>query len=184
VPELTESTEMIDELIMDSVKRGETVRGSPRWHSRVGMSTLVMALLTAIGSLLTGMTAHETLLERTEEIIAVATCQGNRTTVEVLKSKHELQGSLGETPDKNELARISAYEAEAIELEANARLDEDDTQSVAYPHLIFAVAVTLLAIGTSLSGMAIITGQKVLWYVGIVFGIFGAIGLGAGIVMM
>ena len=182
--ELNESTETSTEFIMDSVKEDRAERDTPTWHSWVGMSTLLMALLTAIGALLAGISAHEALLERTEEIIAVATCQGDRATIEVLKSKHEIQRNLGETPDLAEVAQIQAYEAEVAKLEGEARRDEEIVQSIIYPHIVFAIAVTLLAVGTSLGGMAIILEQRLLWYAGIVFGLVGAIGVVTGVAMM
>ena len=182
--ELGESTELTNELIMDSVKGDEAERRPPTWHTWVAMTTLLMALLTAIGALLAGITAHEALLERTEEIIAISTYQGNRATVEVLKAKHEILIRLGDTPDKAETAQIKANETEMLDLGRTATRKEVSVQSVVHPHLIFAIAVTLLAVGISLSGMAIILEQRWLWYVGMVLGVVGSIGVGTGIAMM
>lgn len=184
MPELNESTEMTNELIMDSVKGDEAERELPKWHSWVGLSTLLMATLTAVGALLSGYTAHEALLERTEEIIAVSVSQGVQVSVEVLKSKHEILTSVGSTPDKAEIAEIQAYDNKVEALNDEIDRDETSVRSVMHTHLVFAIAVTLLAIGISLSGMAIIVEQRLLWYAGIVFGIIGAIGLGIGIVLM
>ena len=182
--ELNESTELANELIMDSVKEGEIEGKTSAWHNWVAFSTLLMALLTALGALLAGITANEALLSRTEEIIAISTCQGNRAAVEVLKAKHEILISLGETPDEAEIAQIKSYEAEMAELEDEVDRDEAWIQLFIYPHFIFAIAVTLLAVGTSLSGMAIIIDHKLLWYAGMVLGVVGSIGVVVGIVVM
>ena len=184
MPELNESTEVTTELVMDSVKEDAKDRESPQWHSWVALSTLVMALLTAIGALLAGITAHEALLERTEEIINIATCQGESTRVAVLKAKHDILFSLGETPDKAEVDQIQAYESEITALDAGARQTEEIIQSTVYPHFIFALAVTILAVGTSLCGMAIIIEKRLLWLIGLIFGIVGTAGVGTGLVMM
>jgi len=184
VPELNDSTELTNELIMDEVKEDKAERDPPTWHTWVAMSTLLMASLIAIGALLAGITAHEALFDRTEEIIAVSTSQGARIAVEVLKTKHEILISMGETPAKAEIAQIQPYDTEVAELQYEVNRDEAIVQSAIHTHLVFAIAVTLLAVGISLSGMAIILDSKLLWYAGMVFGVVGAMGVGTGIVMM
>lgn len=182
--ELGESTELANELAMDSMKRDEAEWTPNKWHTWVAMSTLLMALLAAVGALLAGITAHEALLYRTEEVIAISIVEGSQVCVEVLKAKHEILISLGEMPDEAEIAQIQAYDTKVAEFAKEAAREEASAQKAIHPHLIFAIAVTLLAVGTSLGGMAIILDQKLLWYTGMVFGVVGTIGVSAGVVML
>lgn len=179
--EFNESTELAAELTMESVKEDEKSENAPRWHKWVSATTLLMALLSAVGAMFAGITAHEILLDRTEEIVALTTSQGDRLAIQVLKNKHEILISRGEVPDETELAQIVVFEAEVEELEREAERDEAGVQSSGRLHLIFAISATILAIGISLSGMAIIIGQRLLWYSGMIFGAVGAIGVGLGI---
>lgn len=182
--EIYESTELATDLTMESTKVDEEVGGAHRWHRWVSVTTMLMALLSAVGAMLAGITAHEILLDRTEEIVAISRSQGDRLAIEVLKNKHEILISRGETPDEAELAQIQVFKAEVEELEMEAKRDEEGVQSSGRLHLIFAISVTLLAIGISLGGMAIIIEEKLLWYAGIGFGVVGSAGVVAGVVMM
>jgi len=181
VPELNESTEMTNELIMDSVKGDEAEREPPRWHSWVAITTLLMATFIAFAALMAGITAHEALLHRTEEVMAVSIRESDRLNVAVLKAKHDILISQGEKPDTIELMQVQMYERSATEFAEKTSRYEDKVQALVIPHLAFSIAVTLLSVGIALSGMAIIVEHQLLWYIGIVFGIGGIIGLGTGI---
>ena len=49
----------------------ELGEGVPSWYRGVALTILALSVVTATAALLAGMTAHETLLDRTEEIIDV-----------------------------------------------------------------------------------------------------------------
>jgi len=184
VSELDESTELAAELVLESLEQDGEQKKAHRWHKFVAMSTLLMAMLTAVGALLAGITAEEALFERTEEIIEFTILEGDRVEVEVLKAKHEILTSLGEIPDETDIKKIQAYEAEIDELEITTANEDVVILSMMNSHLMFAIAVTLLSVGITMSGMSIIVEQKWLWIAGFVFAIAGAIGVGIGILTM
>jgi hypothetical protein len=80
--------------------------------------------------------------------------------VEVLKAKHEILISLGESPEEAELDAILAFEAEIKEKRSEILQEEFLARTFGQTHLIFAVSVTLLAVGISLSGMSVVIEQK------------------------
>lgn len=182
--EFGESAELVDELVMESVKEEEAGHKGPRWHRYVALSSLVLALLTALGGLLAGMTAHEALLERTKEIIEVSRLEGDLVRVDVLRAKHEILASLGEPVDPAEVAQIQAFEEEAAELASEAGREEEQAQATGYVHLVLAIAVTVLSVGITLGGMAIVVEEKRLWLAGMGIGAVGVVGLAFGIVLM
>ena len=182
--EIGESTELVEELILEAVKEDEAGHRSPRWHRYVALTSLVLALLTALGGLLAGMTAHESLLERTREIIDISRAESDRISVEVLQAKHEILASLGEAVDPAEIALIQTYEEEEAELAMEAALGEAKTQVIGYTHLVLAIAVTVLSVGITLGGMAVVVEERSLWIAGIAIGLVGTVGLAFGIVMM
>ena len=182
--EIGESSELVDELFLESVKEDEGAHRGPRWHRQVALSSLVLALLAALGGLLAGITAHESLLERTQEVIAVSRLEGDRVSIEVLRAKHEILSSLGEPVPSAEIARIEAYEEEARELGREATLEEVQARITDYAHLVLAVAVTVLSVGITLGGMAVVVEEKWLWAAGMAIGSVGTLGLAWGIVGM
>ena len=182
--EISESSELVEELVLESVKEDKGGHKAPKWHKRVALTSLVLALLTALGGLLAGMTAHEALLERTKEIIDISRVEGDRVSVEVLRAKHEILASLGEAVDPVEVALIQAYEEEEADLIIEAALEEAETQLTGYTHLVLAIAVTVLSVGITLGGMAVVVEEKALWLTGLVIGTVGTLGLALGIVMM
>jgi hypothetical protein len=58
--------------------------------------------------------------------------------------------------------------------------EESLVRETTHAHLVFAVAVTLLSIGITLGGMAIIARQRFLWIIGLVFGLAGAVSVALG----
>lgn len=178
--ELGESTELVSELVMETTHQGEGGQSS-RWHKLVALSTLVLALLTAAGALLAGITAHEAVLERTKQAIEVSILEGDRLTVEILKSKHEMLAVMGHSPDPNEVALIEANEEQIADLLEETAREEGQVQEASSAHLILAIAVTILSVAITLCGMAVVLDTKWLWFGGLVFGLAGAIGLAIGI---
>lgn len=184
MPKLGESTEVANDLVVDQVIDRFTDRKASDEKSGVVLSALLMAVLAAFGALMAGISAQEALLTRTDEAMAVSIRENDRLSIEVLKAKHDILVSLGETPDAVELAQVATYERQATEFADKTSHEEKRVQALILPHLVFSVAVTLLSVGIALNGIAIVTEKKFLWFVGIAFGLFGAIGISAGIVIM
>jgi len=182
--ELPESVETAEDFITDVLETQEVGDGHPRWHKHVALTTLVLALLTALGAMLAGMSAHQAMIDRTQEIIEVNSFEGDRNYVETLKVKHEILTALGETPDQAEITTIAAIEEEMLELEIKTFGDESLVNTTTKAHHIFAIAVALLSLGTALCGMSIIVNQKYLWGVGLLFGTIGTAGVGLGVLGM
>lgn len=181
---LPESVETAEDFITDGMDSQEVGHGHPRWHKHVALTTLVMALLTALGAMLAGMSATQSLIQRTQEIIEVDSLEGDRIYVETLKSKHEILTALGETPDQAEIATIAAIEEEILLLKIKRVGDESLVKTATKGHHIFAIAVALLSLSTALCGMSIIVNQKYLWGAGLLFGAIGTAGVGLGVLGM
>jgi hypothetical protein len=183
VSEIGESAELIDELFMESVKADKAKPKSPAWYRQVALSSLVLALLTALGGLLAGVTGQEVLLKRTQEIIELSRLEGDRVSVEVMKAKHEILVSLGQARDPGEIALVRAYEEQERELGRDARREELQVQAVDHANNVLAIAVTVLSVGITLSGMAVVVEEKRLWLAGLIIGAGGVLALALGIVM-
>ena len=178
-----ESAELANELFIKT-KQDQNTAQTKRWHKQVALSTLIFAMLAALGGLLSGITASESQLEKTEEIIDLTVLEGDRVSVEVLKAKNEILLSLGEVPDEAELAAIRDFEAEIAEKQEEVIREETLANIAGQTHLVFAISVAILAAGISLSGMAVVVSEKWLWVIGLIVGALGSIGIFWGISTM
>ena len=184
MPEEAASTELATELVLEEIEANKPASQIAQWHKLVALSTLILALFAALGGLLSGITAHESNLEKTQEIISLTVLEGDRVSVEVLKAKHDILISLGEVPDEAEIQAIQEFEEEIADKRAEATQEEGLAQAFGQTHLVFAVSVTLLAAGISLSGMSVVVSEKWLWAVGLFIGGLGSLGIVLGIISM
>jgi hypothetical protein len=115
MPEEFELSELVNELAMEQLEHDDGESGERNWHRKVALWTLVLALLTALGWFLSGITSHEAQLEKTEEIINLTILEGDRVSIEILKAKHDLLISKGEPPDASEVEEIRLFEEEIAE---------------------------------------------------------------------
>lgn len=146
----------------------------PEWFRGVAFTILVLSVVTAVAALLAGMTAHETLLDRTEEIIDISIAETDKLTAELLRAKHDLQTALGHPVSAAEAEQIESLEAEAQRLEAEAAAAEDAALDSTADHLLFAIAATIAAIAIAVTGLAPIVHQRWLWTAG---GLVGALAI-------
>jgi hypothetical protein len=163
--EYGESAELAADLALEDISEGV-----PSWYRGVAFTILVLSVVTATAALLAGMTAHETLLDRTEEIVDVSIAETDQLTIEILRTKHELQIALGQPPDPVEVAEIERMEAEAERYAEEAAAAEASALGAASNHLLLAIAATVAAIAIAVTGLAPIVIQRWLWIVGIVIG--------------
>ena len=182
--ELMETTDAAQLATIEAIESEEVGERQLRWHKQVALSTLVMALLAALGALLAGITANEALLETSKQILQVSYLEGDRVYSETLKAKHEILIALGEAPDPAEARTVVEFEAEMRELEVGAAREAMLASSAGRVHLVFATAVTLLSLGITLGGISVIVEHKLLWVAGILFGAAGAAGVGLGVLTM
>jgi hypothetical protein len=163
--EYGESGSLAAELALEDISEGV-----PSWYRGVALTILVLSVVTALSALFAGMTAHETLLDRTEEIIDVSIAETDQLTIEILRSKHELRSALGQPVDEAEVAEIDRMEAEAVAFDKEAEEAEASALSAASDHLLLAIAATIAAIAIAVTGLAPIVFQRWLWFAGIAIG--------------
>jgi len=181
---LESSTEQTRDLVVEEIDSQLGERIVPKHHTKIALTTMLMALLAAFGALMAGISAQEALIDRTAEIIDVNVKESDRLAIDILKAKHEILISLGEKPDPIEVEQIAKYTREATIRAQKAMAEENIVQSLALPHLIFAVSVTLLSVGIALNGIAMVMDHRMLWLIGVILGILGVIGLVGGVLLM
>ena len=181
--ELEETAEFAKDLIREELlKDGEEEKY--RWFDKVGLSATIMALLVAVGALLASYTSDELMIERTEEILEISYMEADRIDIELLKTKHAILLSLGESVDNLEIEKINKYQDEIEQFKSDTENEESKFVQTFFENKVFAIGVTLLSIALTLSGMSMISKSKKIWIVGLGFGLIGASFIGVGIYQM
>jgi len=154
----------------------------PSWFQGVAFTILVLSVVTAVAALLAGMTAHETLLDRTEEIIDISIAETDQLTAELLRTKHDIQRALDQPVDTAEIEQIASIESEQSQAEGEAESAEAASLESASNHLLLAIAATIAAVAIAVTGLAPIVRQRWLWAVGVLIGALAFVLLVAAIV--
>lgn len=171
-----------DQIKEKSLKEGGEEK--PQWIDWVAISTMAMAIFTALGALLAGITANEMMVNRTKEILEFAQMETDRIEIELLKSKHEILTSLGVTVDDSEIERIRKNKREFEEMKADVEAVESEARKRIYEHELFAIGATLLSIAITLCGVSVVVMQKKIWAIGLVVSVIGVGFIGMGIYSM
>ena len=154
----------------------------PTWYRGVALTILVLSIVTATSALLAAVAAHETLLDRTEEIIGVAFTGDDQLTIEVLRTKHALQTALDQAVSRDELERIEGLEDEIRALESGTSAQDASARTSVADHLLFSLGATIAAIAIAVTGLAPIVHQRWLWAIGVLIGVVGAGFLASGVI--
>ena len=151
----------------------QTAERKPEWITWSSLSTMAMAMITAVGILLSSVAMNEFFLERTTELVKLPQLSVARISIEMLESKHEILASLGETIDEEEIRRVAKYREEEAELEAAIAREDEISLSALMERRLFAIGVALLSIATTMSAASIVVVRKNIWVAGLVFGALG-----------
>lgn len=166
--EANDGAEFAADLALEAL--GESDLNDDNWRRKVAASTLVFASVAAVAALLSGITSHEILVTRTEEIVDFSLSEGDRIAAAVLDTKHDLQQVMGVEPDAEEVAAVEGFLAEAELLREEARHLELESQQVGRSHLIFAMSAAIAAIGIAVIGLSVVVDRRWLWVTGTIAG--------------
>ncbi len=169
--EFEEAAEAAKDTVLEEAE--QLVEKKPSWVAWLAISTMAMALFSAVGALLAGITANEALMERTHEIVEVVDRDRDQIEIEILRSKHDVLKALGVAPDKDE-RKIVEKSRDVRRLTAEIKEEELTVGRTMRAHEIFAIGVTLLSIAITLSGMAVVLQRRRVWHIALGLGSVGA----------
>ena len=146
----------------------------PQWLTWISISTMAMAVITAVGILLAGITLNEFFLERTQELVELNRLGVDRVNMEVLESKLHILTVLGEPLDSDEVQKLQDYREEASVLAPLVAEEDAVSRRALFEHELFAIGVTLLSIAITITAVSAILKKKSLWFSGLAVGALGA----------
>lgn len=173
--ELEESAEVAVEAIMEECVVGGENGPEMKWIGMVAISTMIMALFSALGALMVGSTANEMLLSRTSEIIAEVKMENDRLEADIISVNVDLLTALGRDAEAKKLGEIKRDRDEMEELSAVVSEKESEAGEALEAHEKFGIGLTLLSVAVTLSGMALISRRRPVWYVALLIAVGGVV---------
>lgn len=177
-----EATEVAMEAIEDQVEGHH--QPSAIWVEWATLSTMVMAIASAVGGLMAGKTANEAIIERQKQIADRLLVNRLDLQSEILSTRRTIIEATGGTPDSDLLERIDAAALRLKESSKHAFKAVEQSESALGANELFAIATTLLSVAITLIGMAVIVKREKIWYVGLGIGGIGAVILFSGLATM
>ena len=135
-----------------------------KWTLFVAISTALMAVLAALGSMYSGHQSNEALIMqiKASDQWAYYQAKGIKAEIRMLLPASENVKS----PD------ATAKEQEAVKIIAEK--DEKESREHLQRHITFSRSVTLLQVAVAISAISIITRKRSLWFAGIAIALGGA----------
>ncbi|PYF77388.1 DUF4337 domain-containing protein [Pedobacter nutrimenti] len=155
-------TEHLHETIKE--KTEEARETEKKWVMSLAISTALVAVLAAIAGLLAGHHSNEALIEqiRASDQWAYYQAKGIKAEIKSL----QIGGA-------DHSADVEKYRKEQKQIQTAARAHEKLSEDHLEKHVLLAKSVTLFQITIAVSAISILTRRKWLWYLGLVFALFG-----------
>jgi hypothetical protein len=141
------------------------------WISWVALSTAILAVLAAIGGLLSGQHVNEAVMNQIEASDQWNYYQAKSIKASVLDAKMSLAGA----PNESDQSKRDRYEKEQEEIKSDAERKEAAAKSNFHKHEVFAHAVTMFQIAIAIAAISALTRKRHFWMVSLVFGLVGGV---------
>jgi hypothetical protein len=155
-----------------------------KWVEWASLSTMVMALASAVGGLMAGKTANEAIIDRQKQIADSLIVNRLDLQSEILATRRTIIEATGGTPDPDLLQRIEAATLRLGTESKQAYEAVEESVHALGAHELFAIATTLLSVAITLTGMAVIVKREKIWYLGLCISVCGTAVLFWGLASM
>ena len=161
-------TEHLDENIREKAEESKD-----KWTLYLAISTAIMAVFAALGSLMAGHHSNEALIGQIRASDNWAYYQAKGIKYEITQSilLNNANPSVQATREIN--ARQDKYKTDQEESKKKAEEAEKDSEMHLKKHITFARAVTSFQIAIAVSAIAILAKRKFLWYFGLALSVIG-----------
>ncbi len=184
-----ETTEFKERLEEATERAVEAAEHRSQWLLYLSLSTALIAVLAAIAALESGTYSNEALMQKNEALLAQTKASDQWAYYQAKSVKAAIYATqaagLKDTnpqlaeKDQAEAARYGKEEQEisksATELEKEVKAYGESSDKSMEHHHRFAYAVTMFQISIALAAVAALSRQKMIWFVGLLVGLFGLI---------
>ncbi len=168
--EIEVPTEHLHESIKEKLEEG----GNEAWTMYLAISTALMAVFAALGSLFAGHHSNEALISQIKSSDIWAHYQAKSIKYEINTIMLEIKSGKGAETGKVD-DKMEQYKKDQEELKKAAEESEKDSEAHLARHVILARAVTIFQISIAVSAIAMLTRRKFLWYGSMFFSIIGLV---------
>lgn len=153
--------------------------GKDKWSMYVAISTALMAVFAALGSLFAGHHSNEAMIEQLKSSDQWAYYQAKGIKAEITQGMIMQSGLDGEAPHELK-EKKERYKDEQEKIKEEAQEHEKESQLHLAKHVTLARSVTLFQIAIAISAISMLTSKKVLWYFSLLLSVAGAVMFGLG----
>ena len=167
--EIEVPTEHLNEAIKEKAEESKE-----RWTMYAAVSTAIMAVFAALGSLTAGHHSNEALIEQIKASDHWSYYQSKGIKYEIAQSIILQHATANVEPPDEVKAKQIKYKADQEEIMKEAKEAEKQSELHLQRHVTIARSVTLFQIAISISAIALLTKRSVLWYFSLVLSVIGA----------
>lgn len=168
--EIEVPTEHLHEHIKEKAEEGRE-----RWSMYAAVSTAMMAVFAALGSLMAGHHSNEALIAQIKASDQWAYYQAKGIKSEIAQGiilQHKAAGAEVPAEIKEKQAK---YKADQEDIKKEADEAEKESKEHLERHVTIARSVTLFQIAIAISAIAMLTRRAFLWYFSLVLSVMGAV---------
>ena len=171
--EIEDPTESLHEHIHEGAHHAAE-EGKHKWIIYVALTTAIIAVLSAITSLLAAQHADESMLSQIHASDQWAYYQAKGIKTEVLVSQNKVLVAMGKTPDPADIEKIKANKKQQEETSKEAKKAEDESHAHVAKHDTLARSVTLFQIAIAIGAISILIKKRIYWIISLGFASFAA----------
>ena len=168
--EIEAPTEAVEEEI-----HHHAAHATEKWISQVALSSALIAVLAAVGALLSNHHANEAMIDQIKASDHWGYYQAKGIKAGMLSMKTDILSSLGKATEKEDLQKIARYKKEQDEVSETAQKEEENSELHLKHHVILSRGVTLFQVAIAISAISILTRRRRFFLLSLAF---AAIGLG------
>lgn len=169
-----EDIEVPTEHLHEKIKE-EAEESKGGWSMYAAVSTAIMAVFAALGSLTAGHHSNEALIAQIKASDSWAHYQAKGIKSEIAQAIILQQGTANQEPPAEIKSKQAKYKADQEDLMREAKEAETESAMHLKRHVTIALSVTLFQIAIAISAIAMLTKRAFLWYFSLALSVAGAV---------
>jgi hypothetical protein len=166
--EIEVPTEHLHESIEEQIEEHEKKES---WTMYLAISTALMAVFAALGSLFAGHHSNEALISQIKASDSWNYYQAKGIKYEIASIMMEIKSDDAEKAKLNE--KMKEYKDQQADIQKEAAKSMEESELHLDRHVTLALCVSIFQISIAISAIAMLTRRKFLWYGSMVFSLAG-----------
>jgi hypothetical protein len=173
---MPEEIEVPTEHLHETLKEESEHHGGERmapWIGKAALSSALIAVAAAIGSLMAGHNANEAMIEQMQATDQWAFFQAKGIKSAVLETRLQLLEAMGKPVAQADRDRLAGYETDQRKIEEKGHGLEEESQLHMQRHSALARSVTIFQIAIAMAAIAVLVRRRSFWFVSLALGLGG-----------